>query len=196
MSCLKMKTAFQKIRKIAGDVRGATAVEFSILIVPFMLMIMGGLGTGTLYWANVAFDANVESIAKKVYEEAPLCTDGTAAFPYTTNCLSQKICEESGLLLVSQARCKTEIKVDIRTLKADGSDPTIPLMVSPTGIEDASFGQQFGVKPNVIVMIRAALPVPNWSLWSPQNSSAGGQRILTASAMFRVREQVNYVPVN
>lgn len=191
-----MKTALSKICAVATDLRGATAVEFSILIVPFMLMIMGGLGTGTLYWANVAFDANVESISKKVYEEAALCSDGTPAFPYTTACLSQRICEESGLLLVSQATCKSQIRVDIRTLKADGSDPAIPLMVSATGIENSSFGQQFGVKPNVIVMIRAALPVPNWSLWSPQNTSAGGQRILTASSMFRVREQVNYTPVN
>lgn len=159
-------------------------------------MIMGGMGTGTLYWANVAFDANVESVAKRVYEEAPLCADGTPAFPYTTNCLSQRICEESGLLLVTQQVCKANIRVDIRTLKADGSDPAIPAMVSASGIEGSAFGQQFGVRANVIVMIRAALPVPNWSLWSPQNVAAGGQRILTASAMFRVREQVNYTPVN
>lgn len=183
------------MRMIRSDVRGATAVEFAILIVPFMLMIMGGLGTGTLYWANVAFDANVESISKKVYEEAALCSDGTPAFPYTTSCLSQKICEESGLLLVSQATCKSRIVVDIRTMKADGSDPAIPSMVNSAGINSSAFGQQFGVKPNVIVMIRAALPVPNWSLWSPQNTAAGGQRILTASSMFRVREQVNYTSV-
>lgn len=191
-----MKKITAHFLKIARDARGTTAVEFSILIVPFMLMIMGGLGTGTLYWANVAFDANVESIAKKVYEEAPLCADGTPAFPYTTSCLSQRICEESGLLLVSRQQCRADIKVDIRTIKADGSDPAIPAMVSATGLEDAAFEQQFGVRANVIVMIRAALPVPNWSLWSPQNTSAGGKRILTASAMFRVREQRDYSPVN
>jgi Flp pilus assembly protein TadG len=190
-----MKNFWSKLFRIGRDARGATAVEFSILIIPFMLMIMGGLGTGTLYWANVAFDANVESVAKKVYEEAALCADGTPAFPYTTACLSQRICDESGLLLISRQQCRSRIKVDIRTVKADGSDPTIPAMVSASGIEDTAFGQQFGVKANVIVLIRAAVPVPNWSLWSPQNVAAGGERILTASAMFRVREQVNYSAV-
>lgn len=192
----QMKPLKRIISRMHGDRGGATAVEFSLLIIPFMLMLMGGLGTGTLYWANVAFDANVESIAKKVYEEAALCADGTTNFPYTTACLSQRICEESGMVLVSQAKCKTDIKVDIRTIKADGTDPTIPPMVNGSGIDSTAFGQQFGVKPNVTVLIRAALPVPNWSLWSPGTTSAGGQRILTASAMFRMREQRTYVPVN
>jgi Flp pilus assembly protein TadG len=175
---------------------GAAAVEFAMLLAPFMFLLLGMLGIGTLYWANVAFDASVESVAKKVYEEAPLCADGDINFPYTQGCLGTRICEESGLLLISEAECKASIKVDIRTVKGDGTDPAIPPYVLSGNINPAAFQQQVGVKRNVVVMIRAAVRVPNWAVWAPQNAKVAGGNLLTAASMFRIRDEKEYLDVN
>lgn len=186
----------RKIRAVAGllgDDRGATAVEFSLLLVPFLVLIFGGFGIGLNYWSNVVFDANVETISNQMYEEQPLCADGDANFPYTQACLRNRICDVAPLVVISTAECKNRIFVDIRTIKADGTDPSLPPMVNASGIVPASFGQQFGVKPNVVVMVRAAIQVPGWAWLVPQNTQEGRQIILSASQMFRVRQQRTYV---
>ncbi|GHE74956.1 hypothetical protein GCM10019059_38060 [Camelimonas fluminis] len=181
------------LKRILGDADGATAVEFSLLLVPFLLLLLGGIGIGLSYWANVVFDSNVDIIAKAMYEEQPLCADGNANFPYTQACLRERICDVAPLVVISRAECKNRIFVDIRTMKGDGTDPALPAMVSGSGIVSAAFGQQFGVKPNVVVLVRAAISVPGWAWIVPQATQDGRNSILTAAQMFRVREQRTYV---
>lgn len=184
----------QRLRAVVGDVRGATSIEFSILVIPFLILIFGGIGIGLNYWSNVVFDANLETVAKAMHEEQPLCADGDANFPYTQNCLRQRICNVAPLVVISTAECQNRIRVDIRTVKLDGTDPAIPPMVNAAGgINAAAFGQQFGARPNVIVMVRAAINVPGWAWLVPQNVQDGREIILSATQIFRIREQRTYV---
>jgi Flp pilus assembly protein TadG len=44
----------QRLRSLAADIRGATAVEFSLVIVPFVLLLTGGLEYGRLLWTKSA----------------------------------------------------------------------------------------------------------------------------------------------
>jgi hypothetical protein len=176
-------------RHMHTDESGATAVEFSFVVLPFMLIFLGLMYSGFLYWANLTLDKNLENIARAVYDYRPLCGTGAggANFPYTSSCLRDRICAGVRMILVSEAECRSTLLVDLRVLNGDGSDP-IPPMVTGSTINAGSFGEIPGAVEGKMVMIRALLPFPNFAIFAPESASLeGGKRALMAATAFRVK---------
>ena len=53
-------------RSLLKDENGATAVEFGLVAMPFLLFILGILGTGLYYLAVISLEHGVESAARKI----------------------------------------------------------------------------------------------------------------------------------
>lgn len=173
---------------------GATAVEFALLIGPFMLVVLAMIYMGLNYFANAHFDTNVNTVMKRVYEGTPQCSGQPSTAPYSAACLAQRICEQPSIVLLSPVTCKSTIQVDMRKLAGDGSD-SIPPLFTASGLNAGAFsGGQAGVAGD-IVLVRAVVPYPSWLTWGPFVRKSNGKSYLYAAQAVRVRDMTTYMNV-
>lgn len=180
-------------RFILGD-RGATAIEFAVLAAPTILVIFSMVYSGLIALAVGVLDTHVEKVAYRVYEGRPLCSGvGSSEFPYDAACLKDRICEEGAIVIVPPATCKATARVDVRLLAENGND-NIPMMMLGGAINAAAFGSSTGITDGRVIMIRVALPFPNFTLMASSAPTIGlaGDRILLSSTAFRIRDQKTY----
>ncbi len=191
------RPAIRRTRSVFADVQGATAVEFSLLFAPFMVVLIGMFYLGLHHFANAHFDMNVNAVVKRVYESVPLCPGATSGAPYTASCLAQRICEQPNIVMVSAATCKAKIQVDFRYMVGNGGD-IVPPLFNAAGVNSGALNSSPAGRPGDIVMIRAALPFPSWMVWGPSVRKRGGSYYLFASQVFRIRnlDSYNNVRVN
>lgn len=181
-------------QRFVSNVRGATAIEFTILAIPTILLILTMIYTGLISLNVGVLDTSIEKVGYQVYEGRPICVGaGTPEFPYDAQCIKNRICEASALILVSPSRCKATARVDVRLLAENGTD-NIPLMMNGTSINEAAFGTSTGVKNGRVILIRMLLPFPNFSLMASSAPSLGlaGDRVLLAATAFRIRDLTTY----
>ncbi len=170
---------------------GATAVEFSLLALPFITLMLTLFYTGMQHFAASHFDMNVNLVVKQVYEGVPLCQGQPSTSPYTSACLAQRICEQSTLIMSTTAQCKANIKVDFRRLAADGTD-VIPAFFDGTNVSAAALSPGSGGQANDVVLLRAAVPFPSWFAFMGMNNQSAPPGFLFASQAFRVRNMGTY----
>lgn len=191
-----MKGFFKRLSKsnTIRETDGAVAVEFAMVAFPFFMAIIGLLYIGLLYWTSATLDKGLEKVAQLLYEGRPLCgMSGGAASPYNQACLKDRLCEQSPLVLISEAKCKSgALYFDLRVLKGDGSD-VMPPLVSGGSINTAAFADQPGAVPGKIVILRAAMEVPNLAWVGPGMATDSGKRIVIAASAFRMRALSEYM---
>lgn len=180
------KPAIRGFGGLKRDAQGATAVEFSLLFAPFIVALVAMIYMGLHHFANAHFDMNVNQVMKRVYESTPICPGSSPTAPYSAACLAQRICEQPNIIMVSAATCKATIRVDFRPLSGNGSD-AIPPLFTNTGINAGALNGSATGKPGDIVMLRAAVPFPSWSMWGPYGQKRGGTYYLYATQVMRVR---------
>ncbi|MGE0668962.1 MAG: TadE/TadG family type IV pilus assembly protein [Sphingomonadales bacterium] len=67
-----------KTRRFFGDRRGASAVEFALVIVPLLLFIFGTIEFSRLMWTRQSMQSLAVSAARCVGILQPACISGTA----------------------------------------------------------------------------------------------------------------------
>ncbi|HEX4710276.1 TadE/TadG family type IV pilus assembly protein [Phenylobacterium sp.] len=75
-------TASRKMAGMARDDRGATAVEFALVLPAFILMILGGMATATLGFAASSLHFAVEDAARCAAVKTTVCTNAAATQTY------------------------------------------------------------------------------------------------------------------
>jgi Flp pilus assembly protein TadG len=112
--------------RLRSDRRGATAVEFAILALPFVFMIFAILELALVFMVNVSLD-NAVAIEGRKFRTGQECispsdTGGVAR-------LTQNICNNMSWL---QAQCPTKLFVDIRSFSSfsGATSPAAPTTVN------------------------------------------------------------------
>jgi len=136
----KFLSAFYRRHKFARDDRGAIAVEFALLALPFFTIIAAILETAIVFMASQVLESSVHDTSRLIK------TGQAQSVALTAAQFKTKLCERGfGLFICDQ------LKVRIRTV----NDFTSASVVSPLDPNDASWilTEQFepGVGKDIII---------------------------------------------
>jgi len=157
------------------DKSGASALEFALVVVPFLLLLFGILQVGLIYMGNLA-------IENAAHQGARLIRTGQAQTQgFDVNAFKQEVCKN----LLAFLTC-AKLQVDVRRFASfGGSQLTNPL--DAAGNLKSSFSYEPGNAGDVVV-VRLFYP---WDLTSKfpsllsLSNMAGNQRLLMATVAFR-----------
>lgn len=166
------------IRRMAGrlatDRRGATAVEFSLVALPFLALLGAIIETALVFFAGMMMEHGLNQSAREIRTGQVQLAGGSP------DAFRTSVCQRTAGLL----NC-SRLRIDVRTLASFGGATDLPVdddgMVS---VEAVSFVPG---NPGEIVLVRAfydwPLVVPNLGLGLANMS--GNRRLLTATTAFR-----------
>ncbi|WP_269714712.1 TadE/TadG family type IV pilus assembly protein [Caulobacter sp. NIBR2454] len=163
------------VRSFAADRRGAAAVEFGLVALPFTLLVFAIVELGLVFMASTTLHNALDAASRRVRTgEVQSAGQSAAAF-------KASVCEEMTWL---SSRCD-DLYLDVRTYASfAGMTPTNPVVDGDIDPEAMSFQPGGG---GAIVLVRGYF---RWRLITPLlNESlinlAGGQRMIMAGSAFR-----------
>ena len=163
------------IKRFGRDASGASALEFAIVAIPLIVLLLGTLQVGLLYFANFALESATAHGARLIRTgQAQNKKFDAAAF-------KNEVCKH----LTTMLSC-TKLKLDVRRFDSfTKSELTNPL--DSNGAMKTTFSYDPGVGGEVVVVrsfypwdLRASLP----DLIDLSNMKSG-ERMLIATAAFR-----------
>lgn len=176
---LRMRKAGRALRRFGRAKRGAAAIEFGIVAVPFFLLMFGLGEVSMIGFAQTSLDYAVQETARRI-------RTGEAQVAGTTyGDMQTSICNEMNSFMVMG--CNGNLYLDVHNYpsfaqaSAGQSDP-----IQNNQFDSSGFGYNPGNASDIVV-VRAYY---RWQVLTPlfqpifQNIS-GGQRILVSTMMFR-----------
>ena len=135
-----------------ADARGATAVEFALIAVPFLGLLLAIFQTGFAYFASENLQAAVQSAARKLYVGTAQGNGVSTASAF----INQYLCPSSGGTLASFIDC-TKLIVDVR----------VSTTGTFTGLDTAADFYQASATtafcpggPGDVIIVRVIYPLP------------------------------------
>lgn len=161
-------------KRMAEDRRGATAVEFALVALPFLALLGAIIETAMVFFAGMMMEHGLSQSAREIRTgQLQLAGGSPEAF-------RNSVCGRSAGLL----RCE-RLRIDVRTLESFGGATSLP--IDSDGMVDVESISFLPGNPGEIVLVRAfydwPLIVPNLGLGL--SNMAGNRRLLTATAAFR-----------
>src|SRR5699024_8832101 len=74
----------RRLLSVFSDRSGASAVEFALIAAPLMLLLVGTIEVGRLFWTQHAIDEAAIAGARCMGIRAPACADAGGAFDQDT----------------------------------------------------------------------------------------------------------------
>ena len=141
--------------RFAGDARGATAVEFGLVAIPFLGLLLATFDTGLSFFVERNLDATAQNAARQVRTGAVQA----AGVVKVSDFVNTYVCPTKGSLLSSFIDC-TKLIVDVRTSTTlTGNNLSNDFYKSPS-----SNPNQFCLgAPHTVTIVRIAYPMP-WYL--------------------------------
>jgi Flp pilus assembly protein TadG len=167
------------LRRFGRARRGATAIEFAIVVVPFFLLTFGLAEVAMIGFAQTTLDYAVSQVARKVRTGEDQMTGITYAQIQT------QLCDEVNSFMV--LTCNANLYFDVSRYDSfvdAGNNQAQPIQNNQ--FTTTGFAYNPGVASDIVV-VRAYY---RWQVLTPlfqpifQNIS-GGQRILVSTMMFR-----------
>lgn len=160
--------------RLRRDRKGATAVEFAIVALPFIGLMAAIMETALVFFASTMLDHALAQSAREIRTGQLQVAGGSA------ETFRNSICGRTAGIV----NCN-ELRIDVRTLASFGSTPGMPL--NDEGQLDT---EGLGFSPGTagqIVMVRAfyewPLIVPSFGLGL--SNMNGNKRLLTSAIAFR-----------
>ena len=159
------------------DHRGAAAVEFALIAVPFFALLFAILETSIVFWTTQVLETAVGDAARTIYTGQFQGANKTGDIG---NEFKKQFCLRINALFECSESSST-VHVDVRVVTTD-----IPPVIKDGAINPAAFAYQ-ETKPNDIVLVRVAVEYPVFSTLMNLNQAnlANGKRLLMGSATFR-----------
>jgi len=176
---MRLPNFVQSLKRPCGrlrrDERGATAVEFGLLALPFIGLMLGILETALLYFAGQTLETAVANSARLIR------TGQAQQQGMTLASFKQTICDQVGAMF----DCSTGLKLDVKTFTTFDSI-NLPPPIDATGKLMTTFSFLMG-KGGDIVVVRAFYEWPTFSKLLGLNYSnlANGNHLLSATAAFK-----------
>lgn len=168
------------LRRFRRDERGATAVEFGFIAVPFFMLMMATVELALMLWTS-------QQMEEALFEGTRVMLTGESLTKYTGTpaTAAQKFKEDICANMTLLVDCTNRLKIDVKTF-ASFATATSAKPISAGALDTASFGWQPMV-PSTIVVVRAVLSYPLvMSSWNQAFADlSDGSRALMASIAFR-----------
>jgi len=175
------------VRRFGSDTRGTTAIEFGMVIGPFLVLVLGITTIGIQFLTSHYLEYGVEAAGRK------LRTGEAQKAGMTLNGFRQLFCEETSVILA----CDTRLVIHIKSSATFAGLMPVPACVTngaltpSTGSGGDSIRTKSGGASNTVVVTACydwefgrALWGRIWDLISPM-PTAQGKTVLSAATAFR-----------
>lgn len=173
-------------RRFRADRKGATAVEFGLLSMPFFFMLMMIVEMSLVFWTRQVLQEATSQAARTVLtgESRTLYTGSQTA---QTAAFRDAICARMRMA----ADCSTRLFVDVQPLGQDFPN-VVDSMVTGQSINAASFMMR-PVPPSTIAIVRVAyvVPVISAGYFAGLKKLNSGENALQAVVAFKSEPYVN-----
>lgn len=175
----------------AHDRRGATAIEFAVLAMPFVLAMLAVAEYGYVYLVDVSLDNALAAAARQVRTgEAQTATTTdpktgqTSAAPVTRAQFAQMVC--AGFTWVNDCAGALQVSSEVQA-SWGATGATAPLDSSGELRGDLPFNMG---QPGDIVLVRAFYPwrMVTPSLWTGVTAPMSGNRVLLGAGSIVMNE--------
>lgn len=169
-----VRRATALLRRFGASERGATAVEFSLVALPFFTLLFAILELGLVFMVSTGLENAMDSAARRIRTGEMQTAGGTAASFKTAICAKMVL-----------GNCTKDLSIDVRTFD-QFADINTDSMVKNGVFDETKLKFEPG-GPEDIVLVRAYY---KWSLITPLlNQSlvnlSGNRRLVTATATFQ-----------
>lgn len=182
----------RRLAQFRGNERGATAVEFSIVALPFIFMIMATFELAIVFLISVTLDSATAAAARSV-RTGQTIADGVAD-TNGQNSFKSTICSNMGWL---QSQCSSNLYIDVRTMSSfQNQNP--PSII--TALNNSTYNTNhcyYSGNAGDIVLVRTYF---TWTLLTPFLNAAlsrlnNGQAVISSTATF-MNEPFGNAPQN
>jgi len=166
----------RRVRRFGHDETAATAVEFSLVALPFVALMFAILETGMMFFAAQTLETAVSNAGRLVR------TGQAQSAGLNMDTFKAKICDQ----IMSLFACTANLKLDVRTF-TNFSDMNFARPLDANGnLKTDDFKYDPG-KGGQIVLVRAYYEWPTFvtKLGNNLTDLADGNRLLGAAAAFR-----------
>jgi Flp pilus assembly protein TadG len=163
------------LRRFGRAKRGTAAIEFSLILVPFLAFLYAIMETAMVFFAAQVLETGVQNASRLVL------TGQAQGSGYTQATFKTAVCGK----VTGWLDCSGKLSVDVRTFN-DFSSVSLTSPVKADGTINDNFVYQPG-GPGDIVVVRLIYPFPvAMRLWNPNLANmAGNSRLLIATAAFK-----------
>ncbi|MEM7776474.1 MAG: TadE/TadG family type IV pilus assembly protein [Pseudomonadota bacterium] len=131
------------LNRLARDTRGAALVEFSLVAFPLIILIMGTIELGFVYWGTKELENATNHGARFIRVGTAQNSSWTAAQ------LKTEICSQTAVLI----DCNTRLRVDVRSAVTFSSFPQLDPLDSDGNLKsDGDFSYQPGQRNDVVLV--------------------------------------------
>jgi Flp pilus assembly protein TadG len=180
MKLAKRARRLLKMRGVRGFARrqdGAAAVEFGLVVLPFLALMFAIIETALVFFAQQSLETIAANTARQIL------TGQAQTTGYSLNTFTRMICNQ---FVVAMFSCPTGMYVDVKTYSSFSSiNNALPLKNDGT-IDSSNFVYQPG-NPGDIVVVRLMYQWPIFVnlLGDSVANMANNSRLLVATAAFR-----------
>ncbi len=177
-----MPSAFSRLQRFARRFtegrRGAAAVEFALISIPFFALMFGIIEVGLIYVMAVTLEAATNDAAREI-RTGQLQSQGS---PATAASFKSRVCSQLGWL---GSNCASNLSVQVQTFT------NFQTITQPSPIQNGAINQSnlaFSVGgPGDIVLVQTFY---QWTVLAPAldhigTPLSGGKMLLTSTAVFR-----------
>jgi Flp pilus assembly protein TadG len=170
----KFSFRFRK-RSLRRDEGGATAVEFAIVVVPFLACLFAIIETGIIFLADQVLETSVADASRLIL------TGQAQGAGFDANAFKNQVC--TGAV---QAMFKCDgIKIDVRTADSFGGASVSPPVNSQNALDTSNFQYNPGTQCQIVV-VRVVYEWPTLAKFGFNTASlADGNHLLMATTVFR-----------
>lgn len=185
-ACMRAKPVVL-MRRFGQNATGASAVEFSLIAVPFISLIAATVQTGLVVWTSQTLDDSLQKAVRAIYIGSFQAANQGQTSSTVLNNLKAKMCGTSSGRIATVFDCNN-LKLDV-VLSSTFNAAVVPVALNPTTRTWAtSFGTRYTcASPGSIVVVTAAVKYPVFfsflNVGVPTFSD--GARLLQSTAVFR-----------
>jgi Flp pilus assembly pilin Flp len=168
------------LRRLGADTRGVTAVEFAMVVVPFVALIMLVMEMALIFWIGATLDNALQGSMRQLYVGSSSAS-GTSLM----DAVRRQICDGAGGLV----NCST-LKVDITAYPSFGDVRVSSPVDATTQDWRADFGRQHGcpVKGSVVVVQAALAQQSFYRLDLVRTAFKDGSRLIQSAAVVQLNQ--------
>ena len=176
LAVAKQSWAGRNMRRMLRDRSGATAVEFGMVVAPFLALVFAILQTAIVFFAGQALETAAADSARLIM------TGQAQTQGYDQTKFKQAVCARIYALF----NCNGSLYVDVKSYTGWSSVNTSLPVDASGNVQSATFGYQPGGPSDIVVMrLMYQWPVYVSLLGLNLANSAGQQRLLMATVAFR-----------
>jgi Flp pilus assembly protein TadG len=163
------------LRRLSAEKRGATMVEFALVMIPFFIILFGILEVGLVFWGNLELENATEDAARMVR------TGQAQTGNFDEGQFKQTICGRVSLLV----NCQSKLRLDVQSYSSF-ANMTPPEPLDGDGNLKNSFSYSLGGPQDVVLLTTFyEWPLLNFMSTMSVSNMASGNRLLRSSAAFR-----------